>query len=186
MMGYYYFDFSEADTQTLDSFIRSLIVQLSVKLPEIPRYLSNLYVRSRDTKQEPSTESLKEVLRAILTGNAKATVLVDALDECSQPEELVQLIGDIRSWETTDLRLLVVSRQHFEGTDALEELQPVHVSIQDEVANNDISTFVQEILNKDLKLRYWPLKVKNEIKTALVTKSSGMYGRSCQGSEAHR
>jgi hypothetical protein len=72
------------------------------------------------------------------------------------------------------LRLLVVSRQHFEGTDALEELQPVHVSIQDEVANNDILTFVQEILNKDVKLRRWPLKVKNEIETALVSKSSGM------------
>jgi hypothetical protein len=72
------------------------------------------------------------------------------------------------------LRLLVVSRQHFEGTDALEELQPVHISIQDEVANNDILTYVQEILNKDVKLSHWPLNVKNEIETALVSKSNGM------------
>jgi hypothetical protein len=48
------------------------------------------------------------------------------------------------------------------------------VSIQDEAANNDILTLVQEILNKDVKLRHWPPKVKNEIETALVSKSSGM------------
>jgi hypothetical protein len=174
MMAYYYFDFSEADKRTLDSFVRSLIIQLTVNLPEIPQDLSNLYTRSRDNKQDPSTESLKGTLRAILTKSSKTIVVVDALDECSKPEELVQFIGEMRSWEIADLRLLVVSRQHFEGTDALEELQPVHVSIQDEVANNDILTFVQEILNKDLKLRHWPLKVKNEIETALVSKSSGM------------
>jgi hypothetical protein len=106
--------------------------------------------------------------------SAKAIIVVDALDECSQPEELVKFIGEMRSWETTDLRLLVVSRQHFEGTDALQELQPVQVSIQDEDANNDILTFVREILNKDIKLRYWPFKVKQEIETALVSKSGGM------------
>jgi hypothetical protein len=175
MMAYYYFDFSEADKRTLDSFVRSLIIQLTVNLPEIPQDLSNLYTScSQGSKQEPSTESLKRVLRAILMKSAKAIAVVDALDECSEPEQLVQFIGEMRSWETADLRLLVVSRQHFEGTDALEELQPVHVSIQDEVANNDILTFVQEILNKDVKLRRWPLKVKNEIETALVSKSSGM------------
>jgi hypothetical protein len=86
--------------------------------------------------------------------SAKVIVVVDALDECPESEQLVQFIGEMRSWETADLRLLVVSRQHFEGTDTFEELQPVHVSIQDEVANNDILTFVQEILNKDVKLRH--------------------------------
>jgi hypothetical protein len=106
--------------------------------------------------------------------SAKTIIAVDALDECSEPEELVQFIGEMRYWETADLRLLVVSRQHFEGADALEELQPLHVSIQDEVANNDILTFVQEILKNDIKLRHWPLEVKKEIKTVLVSKSSGI------------
>jgi hypothetical protein len=174
MIAYYYFDFGEVDKRTLDSFVRSLIIQLTVNLPEIPQDLSHLYTCSRDNKQEPSTESLKKVVQAILTKSVKTIVAVDALDECSTPEELVQFIGEMRSWEAADLRLLVVSRQHFEGADALEELQPVHVSILHEVANNDISMFVQEILKKDLKLRRWPLKVKNEIETALVSKSSGM------------
>jgi len=173
-MAYYSFDFSEADKRTLDSFVRSLIIQLTASPLEIPQDLSNLYICSQGNKQEPSTEILKRVLRTILMKSAKAIVVVDALDECSEPEQLVQFIGEMRSWETADLRLLVVSRQHFEGTDALEELQPVHISIQDEVANNDILTYVQEILNKDVKLSHWPLNVKNEIETALVSKSSGM------------
>jgi hypothetical protein len=174
MMAYYYFDFGEADTRTLDSFVRSLIIQLTVNLPKIPEDLWNLYLSSPDNKQELSIEILKGILHTILIKSAKAIVVVDALDECSEPEELVQFIGEMRSWETADLRLLVVSRQHFEGTDALEELRPVHISIQHEVANTDIKTFVQEILNKDVKLKRWPLKVKNEIEKALVSKSSGM------------
>lgn len=93
----------------------------------------------------------------------RAIVVVDALDECSESEELVQFIGEMRSWESINLRLLVTSRQHFEGKDEFEELQPVHVSIQDETANNDILKFMQEILNEDIKLRRWPLKVKQDI-----------------------
>lgn len=174
MMAYYYFDFGEADNRTLDSFVRSLIVQFTVNLPDIPQDLSTLYTTSRDKKQEPPLESLKGVLHSILTKSAKGIIVVDALDECSDPEELVQFIGEMKSWEIANFRQLVVSRQHFEGTDALEELQPVHVAIQDDVANNDIKMFVQEILKKDLKLKRWPVKVKNEIEIALVSKSSGM------------
>lgn len=174
MVAYYYFDFSEADNRTLDSFIRVLIIQFTVNLPEISQDLSNLYTYSRYKKQEPPTESLKKVLRATLMKSAKAIIAVDALDECSTPEELAQFVREMRDWKTTDLRLLLVSRQHFEGVNDLEELRPVRVSIQDEVANDDILTFVEEMLDKDVKLRHWPLKVKSEIKTALVSKSSGM------------
>ena len=104
----------------------------------------------------------------------KAIIVVDALDECSQSEELVELISEMRSWKPTNLRILVVSRQHFEGSDDLEELQPVRISIQDELANNDISMFVEETLSKDIKLRKWPPHIKSEIKFALVSKSNGM------------
>jgi hypothetical protein len=174
MMAYYYFDFSEADKRTLGSFVRSLLIQLTVNLPGIPQELFNLYIRSREMNQEPSTESLREVLRGILIRTAKAIIVVDALDECSEPEELVEFIGEMKSWRTANLRLLVVSRQHFEGTDAMEDLHPVHVSIQDEVANNDILAFVKEILSKDIKLRQWPQGVKKQIETALISKSNGM------------
>jgi len=176
MMAYYYFDFGEADKRTLDSFIRSLLVQLAANLPEIPQDMFSLYASCRDNKQEPSTDRLKEVLRSILINSSKATIAIDALDECSHPEELVQFIGEVSSWGAANLRLLVVSRQHFEGADALEDLRPSYVSIQDEVSNNDIFTFVQEILSKDIKLKNWPPKVKKEIETALVSKSNGMYG----------
>jgi len=174
IMAYYYFDFGDADKRTLDSFIRSLIVQLTTNLPKIPQDLSNLHTRSQEKNQEPSTESLKGALRAILVNSSKATVVVDALDECSNPEELVQFIGEMRSWNTGHLLLLIVSRQHFEGADELQEFRPIHVSIQDEVANNDIFKFVKETLDKDPKLKYWPPKVKNEIESALISKASGM------------
>jgi len=174
MMAYYYFDFSEADSRTLDSFIRSLIVQLTANLPEIPRDLLGLHASYKENNQGPPSESLKGILHNILKQGSKVIIAIDALDECSQPEDLVHLIGEMRSWGATNLRLLVVSRQHFEGADALEELRPSYVSIQDEVANNDILTFVQEILSKDIKLRNWPAKVKNEIEIVLVSKSNGM------------
>lgn len=174
IMAYYYFDFSEAEKRTLDSFLRSLIVQLTVGLAEIPQDLAHLHARCRDQKQEPSTESLKEVLHVMLMKNITTIVAIDALDECSDPEELVTFLGEMRSWNADNLRLLLVSRQHFEGADGLEELQPVRVSIQNQIANTDISTFVQEILNKDFKLKRWPVQVKAKIESALVSKSSGM------------
>jgi len=109
MMAYYYFDFSEADKRTLGSFVRSLLIQLTVNLPGIPQELFNLYIRSREMNQEPSTESLREVLRGILIRSAKAIIVVDALDECSEPEELVEFIGEMKSWRTANFA--ITSRQ---------------------------------------------------------------------------
>jgi len=173
-MAYYYFDFGDADKRTLDSFVRSLIIQLTINLPKIPQDLLNLHRDSQDNKQEPSIESLKGALHALLMNSAELIVVVDALEECSNPVELVQFIGEMRSWKTVDLRILVMSRKHFDGADELEELRPIQVSIQDELANNDILIFVDDVLNKDLKIRHWPTKVKDDIKSALVSKAGGM------------
>lgn len=174
MMAYYYFDFSEADNRTIDAFIRSLIVQLTTNISQLPPKILNYHTTSGFKQQELCTENLKQILQDTLHQSVEAIVVVDALDECSQPEELVQLFEEIRSWETTKLKTIVISREQFEGADVLEELRPVHISMRGNIANNDISMFVEGILSRDIKLRKWPLEVKEQIRSTLISKAHGM------------
>lgn len=174
MMAYYYFDFSETGMRTLDAFLRSVIVQLTATISQFPYSLLDYYTFDGFRKQDLSTESLKEILQDSLRQSLEAIIVVDALDECSQPEELVQLIEEIRSWRITKLKIIVVSREQFEGADILADLQPVHVPMRGDIANNDISMFVEGILGRDVKLRKWPLHVKEQIKSTLISKARGM------------
>lgn len=172
--AYYYFDFGEGSNRSLDSLLRSLIVQLAANLTELPKALSDLHTYTQYKKQEPSTESLKQALKVILQYSTTTILAIDALDESTESDVVVEFIGELRSWKACDLSILLVSRPHFDGVDELKEFEPAMVSIYDDLANNDILMFVEQSLQKDPVLKHWPPKIKKDIKNILMKKSLGM------------
>jgi hypothetical protein len=172
--AYYYFDFNESEKRTFESFIRSLTTQLLARFSDIPKDLLELYSQSRGGKQGPLADGLRQVLQGILRDSGEVFLVIDALDECLQCEELLQFIDEIKSWELPNVRLIVASRQHFESESLMNDLNPVRVSIQDEIANDDILAFIQARLEKEPKLKFWPPELKAEIEELLLEKACGM------------
>src|ERR1700733_11270419 len=81
-IGYAYFFFdgrdSQKDLQLHDKFIRSLIMQFSLRCGGgIPATLVDLYGHGQE---QPSTRALQETLQRILDGFDSVYVIIDSLD----------------------------------------------------------------------------------------------------------
>ena len=172
---YFYFDFNDAEKQRHDNLIRSLVVQLSVQSPNTPEALNMLYSRCQDGQRQPTVDDLTTTLQHILGGFRETFLVLDALDECTEREELLALIERIIGWKIGKLHTLVTSRREREIEEALEPLITGQICIQSALVNADISIHLRERLQNDPKLNRWPVKVQMEVEATLTDGAHGMY-----------
>ena len=92
---YFYFDFNDSSKQRTGNFICSLISQFVAQCPEIPEPLLSIYSRSQSGQQQPNTEELKSVFRQVIETFRATYLMVDALDECTDREDLLGLIEEV-------------------------------------------------------------------------------------------
>lgn len=173
-MTYFYFDFNDAEKQQSENLVRSLIVQLSAQSSTVPDALNALYSKHHDGQQQPSNDAFVETLQHICMEFQEIFIVLDALDECKDREELLRLISEIYEWKTNKLHVLATSRREKDITEALEALITEQISIQDEVDNADIHTHICERLQNDPKLNKWSAEIKTEIETRLMNDADGM------------
>ena len=177
-VAYFYFDFNELAKQKSDEMIRSLITQLSRQSTKDPKKLKLLFSFCNNGQRQPDTTDLLIVLKDILKGFNKAYVVLDALDECSDRQQLLEGIEEIQRWELPQLHMLLTSRQ-------LPDIQEVlglwtssqnRIHIQSKLVDADILNYVHERLQNDRELKRWRNKpqVQEEIKTTLMKKADGM------------
>jgi hypothetical protein len=93
----------------------------------------------------------------------EAYIIVDAFDECTEREGLLELIQEIVGWKISTLHILVTSRKEREIEDCLIPLSWRTVDLQEAVVAGDIKIHVRERLQIDPKLKKWPVRVQAEI-----------------------
>src|SRR5579863_1539002 len=83
-MGYFYFDFRDANKQDLHDVVRSLLAQLSARSDPRCDILSHLYEAHDSGTKQPSDDLLTRCLKMMLTlpGQGPIYLIMDALDEC--------------------------------------------------------------------------------------------------------
>jgi len=170
-MAYFYFDFNDDKKQQHENLIRSLIVQLSTQSEKYSDSLQALYSRSKDGKHQPSYDGLVGSLKSMLQLHPKTYIILDALDECADREELLKLLQEISIGK---VQVLATSRKERDIEDALDSLFPQKVCIQSSQVGDDIQLFIRETLHNDPKLKKWPASVKDEISKKLMDGACGM------------
>jgi Cdc6-like AAA superfamily ATPase len=171
--AYFYFDFNDANKRTVDGMLRSMIQQLSVLtlFPEV----DNLYQHCGQGTNEPAQEVLVETLVSLFQLSDRTFLIVDALDECSDSErdDLLDVITKIT--QAQQVGLLATSCNERDIARSLQRTVENVTSLQegDGIAD-DISLHVQKCLQEDIRLREWPLKIKEEIQMALINGAHGM------------
>lgn len=163
--------------------LKSLIVQLCGKRPDIPTPLQRLR-KFYDKKQQPGTEHLVETLRASVRGFSDIYLVLDALDECplanGNREELLEVIGEIRGWGERNLHLFLTSRKEHDITASLDTLlsaQPsweINLESRQKAVSQDMATFIDQQLNSNSIMKKWPAETKKNVKDSLVSKADGM------------
>ncbi|KAF8507548.1 hypothetical protein JB92DRAFT_2680050, partial [Gautieria morchelliformis] len=113
-----YFYFTNKQTQT-NVAVRSLIKQLSLTMTcrreDIPAALASLYSQHSQGQQSLTLETLISTLKSLIGSIPQPYIVLDAIEECEDRDELLGLIQEIYGFGS--LHLLATSRDELDITD---------------------------------------------------------------------
>lgn len=173
---FFYFDFNDAEKQRHEKMIRSLICQLSKYCGS--SVLQDLYSSCSDGTRQPTGEVLLNTLHSMMASLGGTYIIIDALDECAEREELLIDLKEIMSWEGVNLHVLATSRRERDIEDELKTWSNSRnwINIQSTLVDPDIRTYIHDRLQVDRKLRRWQRnrEMQLEIENTLMKKADGM------------
>ena len=155
--------------------MRSLIWQFSLKCEGgVPKVLVNLYACCGNGHQEPTLDDLQNTLQRILDGFSSTFIILDALDECTERESLLNWILTVIPEKDINfgLHLIVTSRpeQQIE-----EKFKSYHcLDLVEESENHDLVTYLDYQLQNDSDLQKWNSDTQEQIKLTLMEQADGM------------
>ena len=177
-LAYYFFDFSASEKQLSNRMVRSLLTQISRQQAAIPSVLTSLYTSCKDGQQQPTTHAILAALQQLHRESGDVFVVLDALDECTDRSELLDVIEEIHGWKLGTLHFLVTSRKEKDIQESLEPLIGSYeqMNIQSVLVDDDIRAYIQERLRTDRQLKRWQTRpeVQGEIEKELMDKADGM------------
>ena len=176
MVSYFYFDFNNTEKQSSKNAIRSLLFQFTLQQQNCLQVLEQIYQKCGNGQQQPAEDVIRSLLKDAVdrTGHNKYIVL-DALDECTDREELMTFVRELVDLQQESLRVMITSRREKDIEDQLSPVANYNINIQSAVVDEDIRVYVRDRLATDSKLRKWPGNVQNDIFAVLTEKADGMY-----------
>jgi hypothetical protein len=171
---YFYFDFNDIEKQQYEKMIRSLIKQLSVQCTSISKALESLFSSCKNGERQPKISELLTTLQQMAREFDEIFIILDALDECKDRQELLDGIEEISGWKFGKLHITVTSRREKDIEETLEPLVTDQICIQNALVDADIHIHLHERLRNDPKLKAWPANVQREIKETLMDGAHGM------------
>ena len=186
-MAYFYFDFRNANKQSLRDLLPSLLTQLAAHSTARCDILSELYSDHDNGKMQPSDSELTKCLKDILTlpDQRPIYLIMDALDESpitsgipSARESVLQLLKELVDLGLPNLHICATSRPEIDIRSAIEPLTSLRVSLHDQTGqNDDIAEYVRSIVysNLDTNMKRWKKEDKELVVKTLAERAGGMY-----------
>ena len=174
IVTYFYFDFNDIEKQDYGKVLRSITAQILAQCSQIPDPLLRLYKDSVYRREQPRYAALLTSVRRIFEQLGESYIILDALDESRDREELLEWIQQVSNWGLQNVHILVTSRKENDIDDTLSSLLTCQIYMQSTLIDGDIIAFVRDKLLQDPKLKKWPDKVRAEIETTLIEGACGM------------
>ncbi|KAF2823360.1 hypothetical protein CC86DRAFT_396160 [Ophiobolus disseminans] len=177
--AYFYFDFNNIQKQNPVLMLRSLLCQLLRRAVMIPKGVDVLFSSCENGQRKPSLHALLDVTRQVAQEFAHVYVVLDALDECSQRSELMDMLEIVAGWQLDNLHLLMTSRKERDIETSLQGYvrEEDTVCLQRDVVDKDIQRYVQQQLSEKKNLVKWnkDAAIRQEIQAALMHGARGMF-----------
>lgn len=178
VLAYFYF-FKTPDRQDCAKMLRALICQLATQNPSCLRILTESYFTHDKGLKQPSLHALSTLLQSMVGTCSTTFIVLDALDECSSREELLDLIESFESWNHAESHTLLTSRSEHDIRTAVESLshRKYITNIQQSLNAEDIRTHIRYRLSHDTRLKRWQKNpdALQEIEARLMERAGGMY-----------
>ena len=140
----------------------------------MPKVLVNLYARCGHGHQEPTLGDLHKTLQKILHGFSSTFIILDALDECTEREKILNWIQTfiLEKDINLGLHLIVTSRPEKEINDQFKSHH--YIDVVEESGDHDLTAYLDYQLQNDSFLQKWKFDIQEEIKSTLLKKADGM------------
>ncbi|KAK2467970.1 hypothetical protein APHAL10511_000265 [Amanita phalloides] len=172
-LAFFYFDSNDNTKQTVKSLLSSLVLSLTAKLEKF-LLLDNLYTKYNRLYSPPESD-VQDVLLELLGNFNQAYLVIDALDECIEYDQLFEMIQTVHDWQLPHCHLLVSSRREQSILMTLQECGPVDISLSPELVGSDITSYIHAVVGKEYKFKRWGTAVQDHIKNTLIVDANGMF-----------
>jgi len=185
-MGYFYFDFRDANKQTLHDLVPSLLTQLSARSVSRRNILSRLHVDHDNGKRQPSHDLLTQCLKSMLALSNQHPIylIIDAVDECpnssgipTHRERVLQLIMELVELRLPNVHVCVTSRPEIDIREVLEPLTSRRVCLHDQTGQKeDIANYIRSVVYSDSEpiMKRWRTEDKELVIETLSERADGM------------
>lgn len=182
LAAYFYCDFRDANSQKPEAVLGGLLSQLCLQVQSWPDAVDESMKRhtTDDGKvTAPSYEELKMLLIHVLDStdalesNKSVTLVIDALDECNDREELLLLLASLPHGTGSNVKLFVTSRREVEIQRCFNEFP--QVSLRESAVDNDVRRYLEHTMKTSPAFRKLGDSLKEFIVMSLAIGSNGMY-----------
>ena len=186
-MAYFYFDFRDANKQSMRDLVTSFLTQLSAGSSLRCDVLSKLYLFHDGGKRQPSESVLTKTLKGMLTlpDQRPIYLIMDALDESPDTsgiptarERVLQLLKELIDLRLPNVHICVTSRPEVDIQDVILALTSLQVSLQDQSGRKeDIADYVKAVVysSMDPIMRRWRKEDKDLVIEVLSERANGVY-----------
>lgn len=123
----------------------SLLKQIAVALPELPKCVIEAYGKHHESKTAISVQELEELLLTISSTLSSLFVVLDALDECDEVRYRKPLLQFIRRLkQNKNVRLFVTSRPHLQDLNTVFQDCP---QIEVQAHDSDLRSYIEQELS---------------------------------------
>lgn len=135
-IAFFFFDYTQQDEQTIDTFLASLLRQLTACQSPLPEVVQELYKKhnTQAKRTRPSTEELIGVLNSVAAIYSRIFITIDALDECKLSNDtrprVLSYIFELRA--ETKANLFITSRFNEEISEAFSSIPTLEIRASDE------------------------------------------------------
>ena len=173
---YSFFLFSDQEKQQADAMLRSLLVQISSQCWKTQQPLHKLYKDHAKGLRGPTNESMMEALHHMIGFFDETFVVIDALDESSARDEVLEIMKGVAEFRDVGCHLWMTSRREHDIEDSMNKLSFVEkISIRTDVVDEDIRAYISDRLQTDRGLARWRNpEIQQEIVNTMMTKAGGM------------
>ncbi|KAJ6471140.1 hypothetical protein C8R47DRAFT_1054600, partial [Mycena vitilis] len=166
---FFYCEYDDPMKRQFSKIVASILDQLMYN-PEVLDLVKDTWMNQSPNLQHLGLGNLQDLIMQLLQRARQTYIVVDALDECEQPEDIAILLGSL----ATHCCVLVTSRSESEDITTILEHHP-QIRITAESLQADIEYFVTRSLEKHRRISKRSADIKQHIAKVLLSAADGMF-----------
>jgi hypothetical protein len=140
----------------------------------MPPALVAIYKQHQESTKMMDEESLTKIFRELAFTFKKVYIVMDALNEARDVEEVLEFVETLKEWNHPELHVTVTSRQLPEIEATLGSLVTDKVCLHESGMKGDIVLYIDGKFRDEKRLSKWPTDIRDQIKIKLLEPKCGV------------